>query len=153
MNDIKIDHIAIVVKELNVAIEHFIKIGFVLKQNVAIKKDTPGAISAVVALGGVRLVLLQATEAGTCLTRHADEYGYGVHHFALQIPNFENFYAELEKKKVQFDTPVFRGKGLTQVLGKRDLNSGIMLEIIQRDSDFSYELDDENVNDLLQALE
>lgn len=152
MNDIKIDHIAIVVKDLNIAIEHFTKIGFFLKQNMAIKKDTPGAISAVVTLGEVRLVLLQATEANTCLTRYADEYGYGVHHFALQVPNFENFYAELEKK-VHFDTPVCRGKGLTQVLGKRDLNSGIMVEIIQRDGDFNYELDDENVNDLLQALE
>jgi catechol 2,3-dioxygenase-like lactoylglutathione lyase family enzyme len=152
MNDIKIDHIAIIVKNLTMAIEYFTKIGFVLKQNVAIKKDTPGAISAIVVLGEIRLVLLQATEANTCLTRYVDEYGYGVHHFALQVPNFEKVYAELEKK-VQFDTPVCRGKGLTQVLGKRDLNSGIMMEIIQRDGDFTYELEDENVNELLQALE
>lgn len=148
----KIDHIAIAVRNLDEAV-HFYEnvLGFQLIRRLQITGHSTGMISAEMEYNQIKFVLCQGTESGSQVSRLIDNYGPGVAHIALQVDDAAATAEELRSRGLEFDTTVIEGKGLKQVFSRRDKNSGLSFEFIQRDGQDGF-LED-NVNQLFAQLE
>ncbi|TMP29960.1 glyoxalase [Pseudoalteromonas rubra] len=148
----KIDHLAIAVTDLDAAIKyHQDVLGFELDSIRETKGKLTSMRSAVMASEEFSVVLLVSNSEGSQIERYIEQYGTGVQHVAFQVEGIENVYEELQKKGMEFSTEILCSAGLKQVFSKRDANTGMMYEFIERDGNFSFE--DSNINRLFEQLE
>jgi methylmalonyl-CoA epimerase len=148
-----IDHMAIAVPNLESSISFYRDLlGF----DVVEKRETKGRrtamVSAVMRAKDITLVLIQGTSPESQVSKYVNHYGPGVQHIAISVEDIENCVEELTASGVDFDTTVIRSPGLRQIFTKRDPESGMMIELIERleeDADFS----DEGVQQLFDQLE
>jgi methylmalonyl-CoA/ethylmalonyl-CoA epimerase len=148
----KIDHIAIAVRDLESAILFFTKtLGFSLIRRIEIRGTRTGMLSAEVQHCDIKFVLCQGTEPDSQVSKLVSHFGPGVAHIALAVDGAHVAAAQLEKRGVCFETSVIEGPGLRQVFTKRDANSGLAFEIIERTSEDGFL--EENVRSLFEQLE
>ncbi|GAA0431851.1 VOC family protein [Massilia aurea] len=149
----KIDHIAIAVKDLDAAIKFFQNcLGFNLVRRRDIRGAVTGMVSAEMEHNNIKFVLCQGTEPESQVSRLIQQHGSGVAHIALAVENAEDSAHILQKHGLQFDTTVIRGPGLKQIFSRRDLNSGLSFEFIERDAS-QQEFLEENIQELFSQLE
>ncbi|MTW05175.1 glyoxalase [Duganella ginsengisoli] len=147
-----IDHIALAVRDLEEGIAFYCNIlGFELLQRRVIRGARTGMISAELKKGDIKFVLCQGTEPESQVSRLVTEYGPGVAHIAFGVDDVEAVGAALAKQGMQFDTDIIRGAGLRQLFSKRDPNSGMSFEFIERSGEAGFL--EENVNELFAQLE
>jgi methylmalonyl-CoA/ethylmalonyl-CoA epimerase len=146
-----LDHVAIAVRDLESSIHWFTTVlGFTLRERRRTEGATTGMISAVLEAGPLNFVLLQGTAPESQVARFVNHYGPGVQHVAIQVENIDALAQELAQTGLEFDTSIIGGNGLRQIFSKRDKDSGLMIEFIQRsESGFS----DQNVASLFAQLE
>lgn len=149
----KIDHIAIAVADLEVALELFQGVlGFELIQRRVVNGTRTGMISAELKYNDIYFVLCQGTEPESQVSRLIEHCGPGVAHIALAVDDVEATAHHLKSRGLKFDTNVIKGNGLTQTFSSRDANSGLSFEFIQRSPD-EQGFQEGNIRELFEQLE
>jgi methylmalonyl-CoA/ethylmalonyl-CoA epimerase len=110
-----------------------------------------GMISAEMEHNGLKFVLCQGTESESQVSRLITDFGPGVAHIALGVDDVDTVASSMGERGMMFDTTVIRGSGLTQVFSRRDSNTGLSFEFIQRSGEQGFL--EENVNELFAQLE
>lgn len=147
-----VDHLAIAVKDLPSAIFFYENVlGFKLQKQREIKGKFSGMKSAELDAGGFSIVLVQGTEPESQVTRYIEEYGTGVQHVAIRVENLEVVAEQLAMAGVEFATDIIKGDGLIQIFTKREDNTGMMFEFIERKSTVGFE--EKNIQTLFNQLE
>ncbi len=147
-----IDHLAIAVKDLPSAITLYENVfGFKLREQREIKGKFSGMKSAELDAGGFSIVLIQGTEPESQVTRYIKEFGSGVQHVAIRVDNLETVAKALADSGVKFATDIIKGDGLTQIFTKREENTGMMFEFIERRAVAGFE--EKNIQTLFNQLE
>jgi methylmalonyl-CoA epimerase len=132
-NNTRVDHVAIAVRDIDEALFLYQDIfGFELLKRREVAGAFSGMKSAELDAGGFSIVLVQGTDPTSQVSRYIDEYGPGVQHIGIQVDDVEALTNLLAESGVQFATSVIRGEGLIQVFTKREGNTGMMFEFIQR---------------------
>lgn len=147
-----IDHVAIAVRDLEEAIAWYRDIlGFEVVERRETKGKVTAMVSAVMKAGEVTIVLLQGTTEESQVSRYVASYGPGVQHLAVEVDDLEQVVEKLEAAGIEFETPIIRGSGLTQIFTRREKVSGMMFEIIQRGGTGGFS--DQSVQQLFEELE
>jgi methylmalonyl-CoA epimerase len=148
----RIDHVAIAVRDLEQAIAYYGDVlGFELKERRQISGRISGMDSAVMEAGGVKFVLVQGDSPESNVSRYIEAYGPGVQHVAIEVPDAPEAFADLQARGVELLTGIINGPGLDQIFTKREPNSGMQLEIIARAENEGF--DPRNVQQLFEAME
>ena len=148
----RIDHIAIAVPDLEIAIPFFSDIlGFNLIRRLETKGKRTGMISAEMECNGIRFVLCQGTEPESQVSRLIEKHGPGVAHIALAVDDVHAMVKDLSSRGMKFDTSVIEGPGLQQAFSTRDGNSGLAFEFIARGGEEGFL--QSNVQALFDQLE
>lgn len=108
-------------------------------------------VSAVMRAGEVTFVLVQGDSPESNVSRYIEHYGPGVQHVALEIDDPTGLYDDLEKRDCDLLTGIIHSPGLSQVFTKRDKNSGIQIELINREAHEGFS--ENNVKELFEAME
>jgi methylmalonyl-CoA/ethylmalonyl-CoA epimerase len=146
-----IDHLAIAVRDLEVSLSWYTEVlGFTLRERRETKGKTSGMVSAVIDAGAISLVLLQGTNSESQVSMFIEEYGPGVQHVAVKVSDIEAAVTELKEAGMTFDTSIIGEGDLRQAFTRRDPQSGLMLEIIERKKEGFA---DNNVSELFRQLE
>jgi methylmalonyl-CoA/ethylmalonyl-CoA epimerase len=149
---VRIDHIAIAVKDLERGIHFFHQVlGFKLIRRRRITGQHTGMISAEMEHNDIKFVLCQGTEPASQVSQLIENFGPGVAHIALAVDDAESAAQHLAKRGLAFDTTVIKGSGLRQVFSTRDPNSGLSFEFIERYGEEGFL--EENVQELFSQLE
>ncbi len=147
-----IDHVAIAVKDLDAAIEHYRDVlGMELRERRQIDGRVSGMDSAVMEAGGVKFVLVQGSSPESNVSRYIEAYGPGVQHVAIEVPDPQAAIDDLRARGADLLTGIINGPGLDQIFTKREPNSGMQLEIIARAENQGF--DPRNVQELFEAME
>ena len=151
-NVLAIDHIAVAVKDLDAAVEWARAVlGCTLVDERDTHGKTSGMKSAVMRLGALTMVLVQGTGKNSHVCEFVEKHGAGVQHVALRVNDMGQAIDSLKARHAQFATPLLRDGGLSQVFLMRDSATGVMLELIQRESEGAFS--DANVTRLFESLE
>jgi methylmalonyl-CoA/ethylmalonyl-CoA epimerase len=148
---IRLDHVAIAVPDLEKAIKWYsTNLGFKVLARRLTRGERTGMLSAVIACGGVVVVLIQGTEPASQVSRFIEKFGPGVQHLAFGVRNLGVSIEGVKNGNGALDTPVLSDVGIRQVFLRREEGSGVRIELIQRSGgDFS----DESVSRLFRAFE
>ncbi len=149
----RVDHVAIAVRDMEEAVTMYRDVlGFEVVQRREVTGASTGMISTELNAGGFSIVLIQGTDPLSQVTRYVNEYGPGVQHLAVEVDNVEQLSDRLRASGVKFATDVIRGTGLIQIFTKRDPNSGMMFEFIERVAD-DGQFEQASVQKLFDQLE
>ncbi len=150
--DLRVDHIAIAVRDLQRAIEYFEqRLGFAVEEMRETAGKSSGMRSCVMRRDTVTFVLLEGYDPESRISRFIEAYGPGVHHVALHVNGLSEVVEGMEQHGLTFSTGVARSASLLQRFTERDENSGMMIEFIERGENPGF--DDGNVAQLFQDLE
>lgn len=153
LNFDRIDHIAVAVKDLDKSIRCYVEqYGFILETIRETKGKFSGMRSAVLLSGNFSVVLLMSTSKGSQIDRYIEAYGPGIQHIAFIVDDIYKTYETLISKNVVFSTSIIEAPGLRQLFTKRDTNTGMMHEFIERVENES-KFNEDNINQLFQQLE
>ncbi|MEZ9651912.1 VOC family protein [Vibrio lentus] len=151
-NYIEIDHIAIAVNDLDEAIEYYEGVaGLSFEKKLSVQGENSGMISAIMKGNNFSFVLLQSTSEGSQIDEYIKKYGPGVQHVAIRVNKIEQAYDSLKDNQVDFSTNIIESPGLKQAFTNRDDNSGVMIELIERNGLSGFASN--NVKDLFSQLE
>lgn len=149
----KIDHIAIAVADLELALEFFQgALRFELVQRRVVNGAHTLMISAELKYTDINFVLCQGTVPESRVSRLIEHNGPGVAHIALAVDDMAETAHQLGVQGLKFDTTVIKGNGLKQVFSSRDANSGLSFEFIER-SPGGQGFQEEDIRDLYAQLE
>ena len=122
------NHIGIAVKDLDSAIEFFVKIyrGKLLYRKIY---EDQKLESAFIAIGKARFELSAGLEPDSLLCRYIEKRGEGIHHLSLEVNQFDRMIQEFKKKGLtiisEADTPDFKAAFIHP-----QNNFGLLTEII-----------------------
>jgi methylmalonyl-CoA/ethylmalonyl-CoA epimerase len=147
-----IDHIAIAVTNLDAAEKWYREaLGFRCVERRVLEGRKSGMRSVVMKLGPLIFVLIQGTNPESQVSRFIEHYGQGVQHVAFQVRGIDQLVATLRKRGLEFSTTLVESPELRQAFTRRNADTGLMLEFIER-GEFSG-FTDENVQTLFAQLE
>lgn len=147
-----IDHVAIAVRSLPDAIEHFRdSFGFEVTEERRVDGEFSGMDTAVLIAGGVKLVLVQGTSPASNVSQYIEHYGPGVQHVAIRVDEAEAVLGDLQARGCDLLTGIIHAEGLDQIFTRRDQNSGMQVELISRSKNEGFS--DNNVRELFEAME
>lgn len=151
-NILGIDHLAIAVENLEIAI-CWVRdsLGFSLEEVRETKGKTGGMKSAVLRLGTIVLVLTEGIGENSQITQFLKNFGPGVQHIAFNVKDLSIVHQELLNKGIEFSTPRLDSEGLSQIFSVREKSTGMMIELIERRNYSGFK--DENVQRLFDSLE
>jgi chorismate mutase/catechol 2,3-dioxygenase-like lactoylglutathione lyase family enzyme len=125
----RIDHVSVVVDDLDAATEWFVNgLGFAVVEPRTEHVDHPGLHCAVVDAGGVTLVLVESAP-----DRDGGPLPNGVHHLALEVLNAAYLRDDLLARNTAVQTDVLiKDNGLERFFAVRDASSGLQLGFVSR---------------------
>jgi len=148
----KIDHLAIAVLDLESAITYYTKnMGFELDTIRDTQGKYSGMRSAVLFSGDFSIVLLTSLTEGSQIDRYIKQYGPGLQHIAFEVDNLHNTFESMKSVGMEFSTTIIEAPGIRQLFSKRDHNTGMMHEFIERTNQSNF--DEKNINQLFEQLE
>ncbi len=148
----KVDHVAIAVRDLDAAVEMYQSVlGFALLKRREVQGRFSGMRSAELDAGSFTIVLIQGTDPASQVCRFVDRYGPGVQHVAIVVDDIEATARQLTAAGAQFATEIIRGDGLLQLFTKREDNTGMMFEFIERTDVQGFQA--QNIQQLFDQLE
>jgi len=149
---IRIDHLAVAVEDLAAAQRWYSEVlGFRCVEHRTLEGTKSGMISAVMQAGPIVFVLVQGTNPESQVSRFIQRYGQGVQHIAFQVRDIDRLVGGLTRKNLGFSTGIVDSPGLRQTFTKRNPETGVMLEFIERGEFPGFT--DENVNSLFRQME
>ncbi|MGA4607272.1 VOC family protein [Pseudoalteromonas maricaloris] len=148
----KVDHLAIAVLDLDAAIDYYQKqLGFSLDTIRDTHGKFSGMRSAVLFSGEFSVVLIKSLSPDSQVDRYISRYGPGVQHIAFEVKDIHALYIGMKEKGMQFSTEIIEAPGLRQLFTRRDPNTGMMHEFIERTDQSNF--DEKNINQLFEQLE
>jgi chorismate mutase-like protein len=149
---VRIDHIAIAVRDLEAAIVHFRDhYGFDVLERRAVSGAVSGMDSATLRAGGVTFVLCEGDSRRSNVSRYVENYGPGVQHVAIAVRDQSELLDDLFERGADLLTGIINAPGLDQSFTKREPNSGIQMEFVSRTDNDGFH--DANVQELFMAME
>jgi methylmalonyl-CoA/ethylmalonyl-CoA epimerase len=128
-----IDHIAVAVEDLDAAVHWYAHVfGFPVLETRETRGEYTAMKSAVVRVGNVALVLLQGTSPESQVCRFIEQFGPGVHHFALRVRDIQRAMTTLRARSVGLEVGPLTDVGITQTFLVRTDGSGVRLELVER---------------------
>lgn len=153
-NTTRIDHLAIAVDDLDEALFLYQGVlGFELLKKREIKGEFSGMLSAELCGNGFTIVLLQGTSPESQISKYIERFGSGVQHVAIEVDDIESIVERLGRGGMEFSTNIIKGENLNQIFTKRDMNSGMMFEFIQKKSMSNQGFEVGNIESLFSQLE
>ncbi len=127
-----IDHIAIVVSDLDAAIEEFRR----QYQAEPISRETveeQGVEEAMIAIGGSHIQLLQPLDADSAVGRFLAKRGEGMHHIALAVPDIDLAIAHLQEAGARMidESPRTGGGGNRIAFVHPAAFAGTLIELVE----------------------
>lgn len=151
-SNIRVDHIAVAVRNLDEAVCFFEeRLKFRVAERRVTHGDTTGMRSVVMKRSNVTFVLLEGIGDASQVSRFVTEHGPGVHHVALHVDGLHDLAEELISNGVTFSSDIIGTPALRQTFVERDNNSSLMIEFIERGGDIAFS--DDNVSALFRSLE
>jgi len=149
---VRIDHAAIAVRDLDAAIESFTnQYGFRLMDRRVLTGERTGMELATIEAGDVTLVLVKGLDPQSNVTRYIEHYGPGVQHLAILVDGLEDVHTNLKHRDANLLTGIIRNAALRQTFTKRDSNSGMQFEFLERSNISEFEED--NIRELYDAMD
>lgn len=149
---IRIDHVAIAVKELPLALETFQKkLGFKLIDQWSIEGEFSGMNAAVLKAGQVTFVVVQGTNPKSNVCKYIDYYGPGIQHIAIEVDDIVEVRDRLASRGLNLIGEIYEVGGVRQAFSDRDPVTGMQIEIVSRNADSHFE--PANVANLFKAME
>jgi len=146
-----VDHIAIAVTDLEKSIELYQGVlGFELIERRTTRGESSGMVSAVLTKKGTVIVLLQGEEPESQISKFVSSFGTGVQHLAISVDNIEDTLEKISGEGRANDVDIIEGDGIRQVFLKREIGSGVRLELIERNGGT---FNDASVSQLFRAFE
>jgi len=140
-NYIKIDHIAIAVRDIEEATSFYRDtMGLELVATPEIRSGNTGMKSAVLkaAEDAFSVVLVQGTEPESQVCRFIEKYGVGVQHPAFEVDCIESAMEKLSNSGVEFATGIIVGEGVRQIFTRVIPHSGFFIELIERNGEKNF---------------
>lgn len=139
----KIDHVAIVVEDLEQAAAFYEKLGFADGRRFDVEERYPGAEAAhryraVILRGDQRdgsvIWLMEPTGQEGPLRRFLERRGPGLHHLGLLTSDIEADAGKVQQQGIRFIRPVhdFGDDGEIRALIHPDDGHGVLIELLQR---------------------
>jgi methylmalonyl-CoA epimerase len=127
-----IDHVAIVVNDLDAAIEEFRR----QYQAEPISRETvpdQGVEEAMIAIGGSHIQLLAPIDDDSAVGRFLAKRGEGMHHVALAVPDIEAAIAHLKETGARMvdETPRTGGGGNRIAFVHPAAFAGTLIELVE----------------------
>jgi methylmalonyl-CoA epimerase len=131
----KIDHIGIVVKNLDETVEILSKaFGFAVTESISAPDGE--FKTALVSSGGVRLELIQPLEARGSIAKFLENKGGGIHHLSFKVDNIEDELHSLESKGIRLvNNKPAEVSGSLVAFVHPGSTQGVLVELIQRTVD------------------
>lgn len=132
-NVLKVDHIGIAVKDLEVAKEFYTKkLGMEVHGEEVI--DSQHVKVCFIPSGDSELELLESTSIDGPIAKFIEKNGQGIQHIALNVDNIENALADLKAKDVRLidEVPRYGAGGASIAFVHPKSTGGILLELTQR---------------------
>jgi chorismate mutase/catechol 2,3-dioxygenase-like lactoylglutathione lyase family enzyme len=149
---VRIDHAAIAVRDLDAAIETFTKrYGFRVMDRRPVRGSMSGMEVAAIEAGDLTLVLVMGTDPQSNVTRYIEHYGPGVQHLALLVDGLPEVHADLKERRANLLTDIVNAPGLRQAFTRRDSNTGIQFEFLERSN--INEFEEDNIRKLYDAMD
>jgi len=150
---IGLDHLAVAVPDLERSLAFYRDVvGFEVLERRETTGEKTGMVSAVLQAGPITLVLVQGTSPESQVSRYVESYGPGLQHVAIAVDDLPRLAEDLAASGVEFDTTVIQGEGIRQIFTHRDPGSGMMFELIERQTP-QGRFSDESVGELFRQLE
>ena len=148
---VQIDHIAIAVEDLDAAIGWYQRaLGFSVVGRRITQGDRTSMISAVLKCGSAVVVLVQGTTPDSQVVRFIEHFGPGVQHLAFQVSDMEAALQRVKAAGATLDVGLIKGNGIQQAFLQRTPDSGVRVEIIERQGG---EFTDRTVEHLYREME
>jgi methylmalonyl-CoA epimerase len=148
---IEVDHVAIAVEDLDVAIGWYSRgLGLSLVEQRTTKGERTSMKSAVLKAGRTIIVLIQGVESDSQVARFVKNFGPGVQHLALAVRDLDAALAALQAEGGGMETPIIADEGIRQAFLRRDPGSGVRIELIERKGG---NFTDRSVEQLFRAFE
>lgn len=130
----KLDHIGIVVRDLDQAMELYRDI-YGLEPSMMYESPTAKAKIAFLPIGDVTIEIIQPLNSESAAGRFLDKRGEGVHHIAFGVKEIDKCLEELEKKGIQLIDKKSRKVRDSEWVGFLNPKSthGVLTELIQED--------------------
>ncbi len=149
---VRIDHAAIAVRDLDAAIETFTKrYGFRVMDRRPVRGSMSGMEVAAIEAGDLTLVLVMGTDPQSNVTRYIENYGPGVQHLALLVDGLPEVHADLKERRANLLTDIVNAPGLRQAFTRRDSNTGMQFEFLERSN--INEFEEDNIRKLYDAMD
>lgn len=149
---LRIDHVAIAVRDLQAAVELFRDVyGFSVIERRTVHGEVSGMDSATMRVGNATFVLCQGDSPASNVCRYIEHYGPGVQHIALSVRGQRDLIEDLSGRGADMLTGVINAPGLDQSFTKREPNAGTQLEFVTRTTNKGFS--DSNVRELFTAME
>ncbi|MEA9602667.1 VOC family protein [Polynucleobacter sp. MG-28-Ekke-A2] len=151
-NFIGIDHLAIAVPDINMAVNWLRDIlGFNVEETRETQGKHSGMKSAVLRLGPITLVVTEGIGETSQTSQYVKKYGPGIQHIAFGVRNIESAIEDARLRGLKFSSDLIASDGLSQIFSLRDGSTGMMIELIERNNFNGFR--DENVQKLFDTLE
>jgi methylmalonyl-CoA epimerase len=130
-NTFKIDHLGIAVRSIDAALDFYEKqLGFPTPSRETVEKEKVNV--AMLAAGGPRIELLEATDADSVIAKFIEKRGEGLHHVALKVPDLTAIVARLQARGARLlNEPRAGAGGHLYVFVHPSSTGGVLLELIQ----------------------
>jgi chorismate mutase-like protein len=149
---LRIDHVAIAVRDLQEAIRLFRDVyGFSVIERRAVQGEVSGMDTATLRVGNVTFVLCQGDSPKSNVSRYIEHYGPGVQHIAISVRGQGDLVEELRERGADMLTGVIHSPGLDQSFTRREPNAGTQLEFVTRTTNKGF--NDDNIRELFTAME
>ncbi len=97
----KIDHLGIAVKSIAEARQFYESLGMAVAHEETVAHER--VHTAMLPVGESRVELLEATDADSTVAKFIARRGEGLHHVALQVPDVDAAFAELQQRGVRLE--------------------------------------------------
>jgi methylmalonyl-CoA epimerase len=99
MSNLKIDHLGIAVKSIAEARKFYESLGMAVTHEETVRHER--VHTAMLPVGESRVELLEATDTESTVAKFIGKRGEGLHHVALQVPDIDAAFAELQRQGVR----------------------------------------------------
>ncbi|NWG03498.1 MAG: VOC family protein [Syntrophaceae bacterium] len=133
---IKIEHIGIVVKDLEERIRKYTSLlGLKIKEIEEVKVENVVNRVAFLPIGETNIELVQTTGDTGLAADFLKERGEGIHHIAFEVEDLDKTFQELRSKGVEFvwDQIIRGSRGSMVAVIKPEEFNGVYIELVQRD--------------------
>lgn len=148
---VRIDHVAIAVRDLDRAIASLQdRYGFELLERRQITGELSGMDTATMRAGDVTFVLCRGDSPRSSVSQYIEHYGPGVQHIAIIVRGHEDLHTELNERGADLLTGILHAPGQDQSFTRREGNTGVQLEFVTRTGNDGFH---DNTQELFAVME